>query len=84
MLVARPKDMKTHPEMVYLAADRLGISPFQLIYEAFAFNDVYLNERGAILAHNHFVNTGIVVDLVEDYALDVLAGKVLLNPKRRF
>ena len=68
-----------HPELIYMAADKLHISPFQLIYEAFAHNDVFLNERGAIRNHNYFVNTGIVVDLVSDYALDVLAGKIVLQ-----
>jgi hypothetical protein len=65
-----------HPELIYKAADKLDMSAFQLIYDAYAHNDIFLNSSAMVLAFRLYVKAGITVPLVEDYALDVLAERV--------
>jgi hypothetical protein len=68
--------MKTHPELIYQAANKLGMSVFQLIYDAYCHNDIFLNSYAMVAAFRFFLKTGITVRFVEDYALDVLAERV--------
>ncbi len=65
-----------HPEFIYLAANKLNMSTFQLIYDAYAHNDIFLNSHAMVAIFRFYLHTTITVPLVEDYALEVLAGRV--------
>ena len=64
-----------HPELVYRAAERSEVILGRIIFDAFQYNEIHISKRRLLLIHNQIVNNGIVHPVVEDYVLNLLAGR---------
>lgn len=62
-----------HPELIYLAAERLHISVMKVIYDAFDWKRIYISARTFSAVYDQFLRSGRIPEYVEDYALNLLA-----------
>ena len=63
----------SHPELVYLAAERCHIPVVRVIHDAFERKRLYISARTLSSIHDSLMHRGVVPEMVEDYALDLLA-----------
>lgn len=65
-----------HPELVYLVAQRHEVIIGRIVFDAFQYNEIYVSKRRLLMVCNQIVNHGIVHPVVEDYVLQLLAGRI--------
>jgi len=73
MVIVLLKGIMKHPELVYLASHRCHVSLMKVIYDAFDKKRLYISARTLSAVHDDLVFHGRVLELVEDYALKLLA-----------
>lgn len=67
--------MKSHPELIYLASRRCGISVPNLIYDAFCYNEIHITGQCICWLQARLLKYNLAPQLVEDYALQLLSQK---------
>ena len=69
-----------HPELIYKASYRCRIPVMLVIYDAFCYEERKISKSHLNDVYQLFIHTRQIPQFVEDYALDVLAGRAVRQP----